>query len=313
MGLTLLYHEYQRFKRRKAAGPFKPTSLPMASVHDGYVTIDAAARAPSALASDLRDVGAQEVATFRNLVSARVPIDRIPEVAGLATLRGAHAARAQTMWELNEMSSSVTGSVTSEGDAEMNADDVRSQLDVDGSGTTIGVISDSYNNSEEVSTTASDDMASGDLPPSDRITVLDEPDDPGTDEGRAMMQLIYDVAPGTDFAFHTGFEGRANFAEGIIELADAGADVIVDDLGLFIEPFYQDGVVSQAIDSVSTRDIPYFSAAGNDARQSYASTSFETVDGGSGRGVYDFDSSPSADTLQQVTIFENTTAIIILQ
>jgi len=313
MGLTLLYHEYQRFKRRKAAGPFKPTSLPMASVHNGYVTIDAAARAPSALASDLRDVGAQEVATFRNLVSARVPIDRIPEVAGLATLRGAHAARAQTMRELNKMSSPITGSVTSEGDAEMNADDVRSQFDIDGSGTTIGVISDSYNNSEEVSTTASDDMTSGDLPPSDRITVLDEADDPGTDEGRAMMQLIYDVAPGTDFAFHTGIEGRANFAEGIIELADAGADVIVDDLGLFIEPFYQDGVVSQAIDSVSARDIPYFSAAGNDTRQSYASTSFETVDGGSGRAVYDFDSSPSADTLQQVTIFENTTAIIILQ
>ncbi|MFB6232439.1 MAG: choice-of-anchor D domain-containing protein [Salinibacter sp.] len=313
MGLTLLYHEYQRFKRRKAAGPFKPKSLPMASVHDGRVTIDAAARAPSALASDLRNVGAQDVATFRNLVSARVPIDRIPEIAGLATLRGAYAARAQTMWELNRMGRPRTGSVTSEGDSAMNSDDVRDDFGIDGSGTTMGIISDSYNNSNDVSTTASEDMASGDLPPSDRITVLEESNDPETDEGRAMMHLAYDVAPGTDFAFHTGVEGRANFAEGIIELADAGADVIVDDLGLFIEPFYQDGVISQAIDSVSAEGIPYFSAAGNDARQSYASTSFETVSGGSGRAVYDFDSGPSADTLQQVTVFKNTTAIIILQ
>jgi hypothetical protein len=34
-------------------------------------------------------------------------------------------------------------------------------------------------------------------------------------------------------AFHTAFEGQASFAQGIIDLADAGAKVINDDVIYF--------------------------------------------------------------------------------
>jgi hypothetical protein len=66
---------------------------------------------------------------------------------------------------------------------------------------------------------ASGGVASGDLPSA--ILVLEEgvcPD--GIDEGRAMMELIHDVAPGAAQAFHTGFRGTASFAQGIIDLAN---------------------------------------------------------------------------------------------
>ena len=84
-----------------------------------------------------------------------------------------------------------------------------------------------------------------------------------------MAQLIHDVAPGAAITFHTAFNSEFDFAEGIIELADAGADVIVDDVRYFAEPFFMDGMIAQAVDIVAARGVPYYSSAGNQARNSY--------------------------------------------
>jgi len=81
--------------------------------------------------------------------------------------------------------------------------------------------------------------------------------------------LIHDVAPGAAISFHTAFNSEFDFAEGIIELADAGADVTVDDVRYFAEPFFMDGMVAQAVDIVSARGVPHYSSAGNQARNSY--------------------------------------------
>lgn len=119
-------------------------------------------------------------------------------------------------------------------------------------------------------TTADEDIQSGDLP--DNVNVLADILEPITiggvelppiDEGRAMMQLIHDVAPGANLLFHTAFSTeptnshlefqRASaqvFADGIRALAAAGADIIVDDIGIFTEPFFQDGIIAQAVDEV---------------------------------------------------------------
>ena len=158
------------------------------------------------------------------------------------------------------------GSVLSEGVQAMEADTVLNNLGFDGTGVLVGVLSDSYNalGEEDI------DIASGDLPSKDRITVLEDYflyD--ASDEGRAMMQLIHDVAPGADLAFHTASNGMADFASGIIKLAGLGCQVIVDDIFIFGEPAFQDGIIAQAVNAVNEIGVAYFSAVGNDARQSY--------------------------------------------
>ncbi len=87
---------------------------------------------------------------------------------------------------------------------------------------------------------------------------------PFSDEGRAMLQIVHAVAPGASLAFYTGDNSEADFANGIRALASAGAKVIADDLGYYDEPFFQDGLVAQAIDTVESQGVAYFTAAGND-------------------------------------------------
>ena len=92
-----------------------------------------------------------------------------------------------------------------------------------------------------------------------------------TDEGRAILQIVHDVAPGASLSFASAFNGQAAFATNILALAAAGAKVIVDDVIYFAEPMFQDGIIAQAVDSVVAGGVAYFSSAGNQARQSYQS------------------------------------------
>src|SRR5262249_25226969 len=121
---------------------------------------------------------------------------------------------------------------------------------------------------------ASADIGTGDLPAT--VNVLSDLSgsacSSATDEGRAMMQIVHDVAPGAALAFYTASNGTANFANGILALRQTGgARVIVDDELYFAEPMFQDGVIAQAVDSVVQQGALYFSAAGNFANHSYES------------------------------------------
>ncbi len=144
-----------------------------------------------------------------------------------------------------------------------------------GSGISVGVLSDSYN---LVTPSAAADVASGDLPSG--VVVLNESTDTefATDEGRAMMQIIHDVAPGAKLSFSTTGDYQTTFAANIRQLRTDSrslCDVIVDDVGFFDEPFFSDGIVSQAVDDVVTstslsgKRVIYYSAAGNDGSLDY--------------------------------------------
>lgn len=139
------------------------------------------------------------------------------------------------------------------------------------------------------------------------MIVLQDLPSGGSDEGRAMLQIVHDVAPGAKLAFNTAFAGMAGFANGIINLAKpvasggAGAKVIVDDIGYPQEPFFQDGIVTQAVDQVASTGVAYFSSAANLARQSYESafTPGQTI------GVltyHDFDPSGAVNIFQKITL-----------
>jgi hypothetical protein len=158
-----------------------------------------------------------------------------------------------------------TGDYVSEGDTQLNAAAGRTDHSVDGTGVTVGVLSDSYNSLGGAPT----DVTNGELPGStnpcgyaDPVTV--QADHGGTDEGRAMAQIVHDLAPGADIRFATADNGEQDFANQIRNLAAAGAKSIVDDVTYFDEPMYQDGVIGAAVEDVSAQGVTYFSSAGNE-------------------------------------------------
>jgi hypothetical protein len=153
----------------------------------------------------------------------------------------------------------------SQGDTTHRAALARSTFAVTGAGITIGVLSDGVDSLARA-------QASGDLPAGVRVL----PGQAGAgDEGTAMLEIVHDLAPGAELIFATGFSGIESFADNIRALRAAGADIIVDDIGYFVEsPFqlgqaptvisqYNGGVVSQAVNDVVANGALYFSSAGN--------------------------------------------------
>ena len=287
---------------------FANTSL--LQIIDDKVAIEAAGEDAKALLADLQALGLENGVAFGNLVSGFIPTKAIDEIANLESLELIRPAYKPI---------TNVGLTTSQGDAAMKSDDARTNFGVDGTGITVGVLSDSYDTSNTAITNASDDIASGDLPPANRINVIQDGTNPLTDidEGRAMMQLIHDVAPGAHLAFHTAFGGQSVFAQGILDLATAGADVIVDDIRYFAQPMFQDGIVAQAVDQVVANGVSFFSAAGNQARQSYESafdpSGFTQSLFGKLYEFHDFNPGAGTDILQRIIVPAGTTATFSFQ
>ncbi|NOY79603.1 MAG: S8 family serine peptidase, partial [Kiritimatiellaeota bacterium] len=275
------------------------------------VVVDATASGdPSDLVEELAALGARITGTWRQMVSALVPLDKLDDLGSLRHLAFARSASAVTN----------VGLTSSQGDPSMQSDLLRSLFGLDGAGQTIGVLSDSY----DALSGAAADVASGDLPGPDNpngytapVSVIE--DTTGTtDEGRAMLQLIHDVVPAANLAFATAWLGQASFANNIAALVTAGSTVIVDDIMYFAEPMFQDGVIAQAVDAAVAAGVPYFSAAGNQARDSYEfayqSSGVDLGPNGTGDIPYtfiahDFDPGPGSDIFQTVTFPPGSTAL----
>lgn len=198
------------------------------------------------------------------VVTAAVPVARLRAVAGLAVVSYVAETLAPRITPVRATAATRSsaavascGSVTSEGDGLLQADQVRSAYGVDGTGVTVGVLSDSFDTATNTSVHAAKDVASGDLPgpgnPCGRttpVTVLHDyadADHSQNDEGRAMTQIVHDLAPGAQLMFATADDGEYAMADYIVELYNRGARVITDDVSYLDEPFYQRGVIGVAV------------------------------------------------------------------
>ncbi|RQO61911.1 hypothetical protein DBR47_07280 [Paucibacter sp. KBW04] len=294
------------------------------------VTLDGQQPLPAVLAAT-ESLGSRVLASSdkyrKGVLTAYVPISALNSLAETSGVRSVVLALGL---ETN------VGATTSQGAPAMRTDQVNAQ-GVTGAGITVGVMSDSFNTSTNA-IKAANDVASGDLPGTGNplgnnqnvVVVVDQPG--GSDEGRAMAQIVHDLAPAAKLCFATAYSTEVDFANNIRALADKSgackADVIVDDIIYLAEPFFSDGIIAQAADEVVAAGVPYFSSAGNrSASQGYladfrsvskaaATAAGQSVDlsliadADSSGGLHNFNSGAGTPDVSQTIQFSGTGRVV---
>jgi hypothetical protein len=237
-------------------------------------------------------------------------IDRLAKAGGVASV--SQALKPYTN----------VGAATSQGVVTERIDKVR--RGIDGRGITVGALSDSFDTATEtvdgkpLTVHAADDVRTGDLPPEGVTVIQDDPTGVGADEGRAMLQIVHDIAPKAKECFATAETGDLGFANNIRALSapPCNADVEVDDVGYFDEPFFSRGPISDAVDDVAAKGVHYFSSAGNGSSQQAWAAPVRIVKTTKGSnidlagvdpklyagGFEDFDPGPGTDIAQSMVL-----------
>ena len=228
---------------------------------------------PDLLAA-LEAAGALEVTAFAQYqqITARLPVSILTTISSRVDVKSIEPflppllnrydmtpdemnARQKKYLVSNDSLGPITnsGSVTSEGVVAHAADKVH-QTGITGQGQKVCVLSDGV---DSLSTSKN----TGDLP-----SVVDiVPGQAGNgDEGTAMLEIVYDMAPGASLGFASGFTGEAQMATNIATLDTTYlCSVIVDDVTYFAEPAFQEGIIANAVTTASNHGKPYFSSAAN--------------------------------------------------
>lgn len=225
-------------------------------------------RDPAGTAAAVRALtahGLHRVVSEGRLAAGWLPISAIPALEANADVISARALPRPT---------AHLGDADNQGDVAMLGNLVRERYAVDGKGIKVGIVSTSFN----LAGTMDASITAGDLPGPGNPNGYTQPvrivaeGVPGLfpannlDEGRAMAELVHDVAPGAELLF-ASMQGSGNLflAEAMERLAQAGADIIVDDIGLSAAnaPFFQDEPAARKVDELAARGIHYFVSAGN--------------------------------------------------
>ena len=200
---------------------------------------------------------------------ASVPVAALSEVAHDRTVRYLGLPRYPVL---------NAGGHTTEGDAILNVDDLRSAYGVDGEGVKIGVISDGLDEFEK-------SQNSGDLPPSINYTtcnVVSEWDPTGPiagGEGTAILEIVHDLAPGAELWFGSfGMNSPTAGAEedfiAAVNCLAQHVDVVVDDISWFNTGPY-DGTSAVSLNTSAALNNPanpirlYATSVGNWAQRHY--------------------------------------------
>ena len=233
------------------------------------------------------------------MVDGFVPVNELPTIAELPqTMSG------QIQYDPIAYASTpeYQGIAYNEAETSLFADVARSQFNVDGTGVTVGILSTSVN---QFNGGLAASYKTGDLNPNDPVKIIQDDPNAPTDEGRAMAENIHDIAPGANLQFATAFINELSFEKNIEALQQNGSQIIVDDVGYADEPFFQDGFVSQGVNTVVAAGATYFSAAGNEGPDSGYLSNFRATQSsitGIGSGTFmNFDPSGGTNILLPVT------------
>ena len=172
---------------------------------------------------------------------ALVPYDHVADVAALGWV----AALRPT-----ESLPPDAGSFLSEGVALHRADATQA-LGFDGTGVSVGVISDGVSNLATA-------QASGDLP----AGVTNQATGSG-DEGTSMLEIVHDMAPGADLLFHATGSGVTQHVAAQNALAAAGIDILTEDIPFDSEPAFQKGLAAVNGEILGASGVWVTSSAGN--------------------------------------------------
>ena len=252
------------------------------------------------------------------IYQAWVPIDKFDT---LSTFKGITAIRLVTRAHSN------VGNELTEGDHTMHCDAAREVWpnQADGNGIKVGVISgDCGSTSSDIVsgniTYLDRSIASGDLTTRPFLIIDSANNPPGITsrihEGLEMMEIVQDLAPKAQLAFATGVWGMVDFANKIDALAQAGCNIITDDLLYDEEPMFEDGEVAKTIERASNiHQIVYTAAAGNLAKNvfSFDFSPITTSIGGTNRLVHNNVNGTSYSYPTTITIQPSQSADIVLQ
>ncbi|HMC65859.1 MAG TPA: S8 family serine peptidase [Gemmataceae bacterium] len=248
----------------------------------------------------------------QNMVTGYFPIGAIRSAGSIANFSGGGPVYRPIL---------RVGSANTEGDAVIGTQQFRQKTSLSGWRIRVGVVSDSVNQVDSHVDSNPDkgiaeSQRTADLPPRGVIVLKDgQPTD--TDEGRGMLEIIHDIAPRSQLAFHTGNGGPQAMAQGILDLADkAVVKVIVDDVAYPNEPFFNDGILAQTVDRVVyKKNIVYVTAAGNEGDRGWTDSwrPVNTVVAAVQGEFENFDVTGGTDVLQNFSLGVGQTLDLSLQ
>lgn len=259
---------------------------------------------PQALLTQLIQHGMKPLAVNGRIISGQTSIRRLEELDTLEDINEIRLSKIITSQIKSQ------GNVITQGDIATKSVIARSAFGVDGRSITVGVISDSYN----CLGGAAQDQSTQDLPP--RIIIIaDALDCTGkTDEGRALMQIVHDIAPAAKLLFHSGDNGNATTANAILKMvSDYKADIIIDDFKAITANFFQEDAVTQAVQKAVKAGVVYITAAGNEGRNAYQSAYREYRNDVLKLNAHNFATDGSIDIYQSITVPEGVGFNLMLQ
>jgi subtilisin family serine protease len=213
--------------------------------------------------------------TGRHRIEGWIPTWELASLAGIDGVRMVHPV--------------LPGRLRATADSALRADVARG-TGVDGTGVTVGVISD----------------GAGTLPPS---AIPANCSAGSGSEGQAIADIVHTLAPGATVLFSEGISSSQAFIESINCLRAAGVNVLVDDIGFYDEPFFEDGPVAQAERAAVQAGVSCHSAAGNDAQDHYAAP-FKPANGS---GLHDFATTGPSSTFDEIDVAAGKTLDCVLQ